>query len=336
MKLVADERSNSVLISGEPAARLRAKALIAHLDTPQQARRRYRRCVYLHYADAEKLAPKLKEQLSGVAAAAAGTGGAGAAARRPRPRRARTAQIWADPANNALVITAPPKVRRQINDIIDKLDIRRAQVLVEAIIVDVDITKSSELGVNWATWQESNGQTIPGATFLTPVGGASLVDLANAITNPHQHQFGAGEPARPGLGPRRQERHQLRGHAARAAQRHGHQRHRHALGADHGSPGSDHEGRGRGALRHRPVHQHRHRDRRHGEPVPDHPAEEVGTILKVTPQINEGDAIVLKIDIESSSVIPSPAGAVGHHHQQARDHHQCADRGWRHHRASAA
>ena len=92
--------------------------------------------------------------------------------------------MWSDPNNNALVITAPPKVRRQINDIIDKLDIRHAQVLVEAIIVDVDLAKSSELGVNWATWSESNGTTIPGATFLTPVGGASLVDLANAIVNP--------------------------------------------------------------------------------------------------------------------------------------------------------
>jgi general secretion pathway protein D len=57
-------------------------------------------------------------------------------------------------------------------------------VLVEAIIVDVDLSKDSELGVNWATWSESNGQTIPGATFLTPVGGASLVDLANAIASP--------------------------------------------------------------------------------------------------------------------------------------------------------
>ena len=60
--------------------------------------------------------------------------------------------------------------------------------------------------------------------------------------------------------------------------------------------------------------------------------EEVGTILKVTPQINEGDAIVLKIDIESSSVIAQPRRRRRHHHQQARNHHQCADRGRRHHR----
>ncbi len=182
LKLVADERSNSVLLSGEPGLRLRAKALIAHLDTPQQAGGDTR-VRYLSYADAEKLAPLLKEQLSGVAAAAAGTGGAGGAAN-PAAQESKSAQIWADPTNNALVITAPPKVMQQINAIIDKLDIRHAQVLVEAIIVDVDLAKSAELGVNWATWGENNGQTIPGATFLTPVGGASLVDLASAVANP--------------------------------------------------------------------------------------------------------------------------------------------------------
>ena len=54
--------------------------------------------------------------------------------------------VWADPTNNALVITAPPKIMRAVKDIIDKLDIRRPQVLVEAIIADVDLDKSAELG----------------------------------------------------------------------------------------------------------------------------------------------------------------------------------------------
>ncbi|HTY94224.1 MAG TPA: secretin N-terminal domain-containing protein, partial [Steroidobacteraceae bacterium] len=79
MKLVADERSNSVLISGEPGQRLRAKVLIAHLDTPQQGGGETV-VKYLRYADAEKLAPKLKEQISGVAAAAGAAGAAAPAA----------------------------------------------------------------------------------------------------------------------------------------------------------------------------------------------------------------------------------------------------------------
>ena len=82
-KVVADERSNSVLISGEQAQRLRIKALIAHLDTPLQSGGDTQ-VRYLHYADAEKLAAKLKEQITGVAAgrraARRRRGGAAAAA----------------------------------------------------------------------------------------------------------------------------------------------------------------------------------------------------------------------------------------------------------------
>ena len=48
---------------------------------------------------------------------------------------------------------------------VDKLDIRRAQVLVEAIIVDVSVNKNAELGVNWAVWSERRRQRIPLGTF---------------------------------------------------------------------------------------------------------------------------------------------------------------------------
>src|SRR5258708_8362515 len=79
MKVVADERSNSVLISGDQNQRLRIRALIAHLDTPLEAGGDTR-VRYLHYADADKIAPKLKEQITGISPAAAG-------ARRGAPRR---------------------------------------------------------------------------------------------------------------------------------------------------------------------------------------------------------------------------------------------------------
>jgi general secretion pathway protein D len=52
---------------------------------------------------------------------------------------------------NALIITAPPKIMKSLMAVIDKLDIRRAQVEVEAIIVEVDVNKSSNLGVQWIT-----------------------------------------------------------------------------------------------------------------------------------------------------------------------------------------
>lgn len=184
MKVVADERSNSVLISGDQNQRLRVRALVAHLDTPLESGGDTR-VRYLHYADAEKMAPKLKEQITGIAQATAAQGGSaagGGAANNPQAQAEKNSLVWADPANNALVITAPPKVMRQIMAIIDKLDIRRPQVLVEAIIADVDVSKDAELGVNWAAY--GSGSNVPAAGFVSPVGGSSIVDLAQAIENP--------------------------------------------------------------------------------------------------------------------------------------------------------
>ncbi|MGH8322417.1 MAG: type II secretion system secretin GspD [Steroidobacteraceae bacterium] len=182
MKVVADERSNSVLISGDQNQRLRIRALVAHLDTPLESGGDTR-VRYLHYADADKIAPKLKEQMTGIAQATAGaTGGAAGGASSPQAQAEKNSLIWADPANNALVITAPPKVMRQIMAIVDKLDIRRPQVLVEAIIADVDVTKDAELGVNWAVY--GKGSNVPAAGFVSPVAGTSIVDLATAIQNP--------------------------------------------------------------------------------------------------------------------------------------------------------
>ena len=57
--------------------------------------------------------------------------------------------IWADVSTNALIMTAPPKIMKNLMAVIDKLDIRRAQVQVEALIVEVDVNKSSNLGVQW-------------------------------------------------------------------------------------------------------------------------------------------------------------------------------------------
>ncbi len=88
--------------------------------------------------------------------------------------------VWADVQNNALVITAPPKIMRQIMGILDKLDIRRRQVLVEAIIVEVNSDKTADFGVNWAEFTKGNG-TVPAASFVSPVCGSSIVDLANSV-----------------------------------------------------------------------------------------------------------------------------------------------------------
>lgn len=169
--LVADARTNSVLIGGDMNERLRLRTLIAHLDTPledggdTQVR-------YLRYADAEELATKLQQHFTaqtqsatGQAAAPAGIDGIG---------------VWADTQTNALVINAPPKVMRSTNQIIDKLDIRRAQVLVEAIIVEVTIDKSKELGVSVAV--EASGSNAPIAVTNFPDFLAGVVQLGSAVS----------------------------------------------------------------------------------------------------------------------------------------------------------
>ena len=95
--------------------------------------------------------------ITGGAPAAGGAGGGGGVA----ASADRSTTIWAEPETNALVITAPAKVMRSLMAVVDKLDIRRAQVLVEAIIVDVQVNKNAELGVNWAVWSEDDGTRIP-------------------------------------------------------------------------------------------------------------------------------------------------------------------------------
>ena len=155
--LVADPRTNSVLIGGDKSERLRLRALIAHLDTPledggdTQVR-------YLRYADAEELAGKLQEHYANIQQSAAGAAAAGT--------NLEKVSVWADTQTNALVINAPPKRMRSLMQIVDKLDIRRAQVLVEAIIVEVIADENNELGVSWAV--EGSGSDAPIAVTNFP------------------------------------------------------------------------------------------------------------------------------------------------------------------------
>jgi general secretion pathway protein D len=182
--LVADARTNSVLIGGDRADRLRLRTLIAHLDTPledggdTQVR-------YLRYADAEELATKLQQHFQGQVAAAQGAGGAAAA-----PSRNGEVSVWADTQTNAIVVNAPPKMMRSLMQIVDKLDIRRAQVLVEAIIVEVIADKTAELGITWA---------VEGAASTTPIGATNFPDFGSGVVQLAGAAAGGGEtPVDPG------------------------------------------------------------------------------------------------------------------------------------------
>ena len=309
VKVVADERSNSVLVAGDESQRLRIRALIAHLDTPLGSGGDTR-VRYLHYADADKLAPKLKEQITGIAqAAAGGPGGGPAQGATPTAQAERNAMVWADPTTNSLVITAPPKIMKAVMDIIDKLDIRRPQVLVEAIIADIDMDKDSELGVNWAAF--ANGTNVPVGSFVSPVGGTSIVDLAGAIENPASVSTTLLQGTTLGVG-------RVSGSGLNFA----------AILRAIRSDTDDNVIATPSAM----TMDNQEAELKVAQEVPfitgqytsgtavtggqvnpfqTIQREEVGTILKITPTISaEGTALMLKISIESSTLGQKPAGAV--------------------------
>jgi len=173
-RVVADERTNSILLSGETSQRLRLRTLITHLDTPLEAGGDTQ-VRYLNYADAEKLAAKLKEQTAAGAAAQGGAQGAAGGVDK-------SVTIWAEPETNALVITAPPKTMRSLMSVIDRLDVRRAQVIIEALLVEVSRDATRDLGINWFV-DGTNDNFLIGL-FNSPIAGTSLADVAAAIDDP--------------------------------------------------------------------------------------------------------------------------------------------------------
>jgi len=192
-RITADTRTNSVLVLGEPAHRLQVAAWVSSLDTPLAQGGGEPEVVYLKFGDAETLAPLLKEFATGIAqaeaVAAAGGVPAGGGAAAPAPTASssatdRSTTILAEPSTNALIVTAPPKMMRELKAIIGRLDVPRAQVFIEAIIAEVSTDKASDLGVNWGLFQNDDGQIIPGGGFIAPAGGASIVDLGAIAANP--------------------------------------------------------------------------------------------------------------------------------------------------------
>lgn len=138
--LIADERTNSILMGGGKSGRLRLRAIISHLDTPLESGGNTR-VIYLRYAQAEEMV----KVLTGVSKSVEKQG-KGKSAGAPNKI---VVNIQADEATNALVITAPPDVFRSLESVIKQLDVRRAQVLIETVIADVSENLSAELGVQW-------------------------------------------------------------------------------------------------------------------------------------------------------------------------------------------
>ncbi|EGM77114.1 general secretion pathway protein D [Rheinheimera sp. A13L] len=175
-KIVADERTNSVIVSGERQARERVVALVQRLDAELESQGNTR-VYYLKYAKAEDLV----KVLQGVSASiVAETQGAATQAQGARTAgKGRDVSIEAHAESNSLVITAQPDVMRSLEDVIRQVDIRRAQVLVEAIIVEVADNAGANLGVQWISatggMQQFNNGVVPVSAIAAGAAAARTV-----------------------------------------------------------------------------------------------------------------------------------------------------------------
>jgi len=167
-QIAADERTNSVLVSGSLNNRLRYRALIAHLDTPNDEGGDTR-VRYLNYADAEELATSLQTQFGVASATGEGTTGPTGGV-----------SIWADVGTNSLIVNAPAAVLQDMMAVIDKLDIPRAQVKVDAIIVEVSEDRSGQLGITWALQGANSNQGVGITNFGSTTTGVAQLAASSA------------------------------------------------------------------------------------------------------------------------------------------------------------
>ena len=290
IKINADERTNSILLIGERTERLKYRAIIADLDSPVESGGNTH-VVYLRYADAKNIATILgnvgqqvmKAEAKNVGAGG-GTGGAGG----------ESVNVQADEESNALVITAPASIYPSLRSVIQQLDIPRAQVHIEAIIAEVSLDTSQEIGVQWAAFDEdtalfssqfsASGTTIGsvidgnlpdgGLLGLGSIqdGGLSFVTLIRALSGDGETNL-LSTPSIVTLD--NQEAEIIVGQNVPFV-----------TGQSTGASSDT------------------------NNPFTTVERQDIGISLKVKPQINEGDAITLEIEQEVSSIAASSSGAV--------------------------
>ncbi|MCG3200272.1 MAG: hypothetical protein NFCOHLIN_00120 [Gammaproteobacteria bacterium] len=294
--VVADERTNSLIIGGDRETRLQLRTLISHLDTPINVQSNVE-VIYLRNAVAKDLLETLKEvgkkldtRSAQDAAAAAAQGAATAAPAGGAPE----VQIYADEATNALILQGSPERIREMRGIIQALDIRRAQVHVEGVIAEVSAGKAAELGVQWRTNNPDDG-FLGGIIFP----GTSAGNI-QSITPP---TFTLGTGLTLGF---------LEGATVRALLR--------ALATDSATnvlatPSlvtMDNEEAEITVGQNVPFITGQYTTTGAGEgvtnPFQTVERKDIGVLLKVKPQINEGDTVKLTLEQEVSSISPDTSG----------------------------
>ncbi len=191
-QFIAYGRTNTVLIQAEPGEIEHFHRLIAALDVPDRGPDSVE-VVPLRFATATDLMPVLQGVLTGesVPHESSGNGNSGEgrghgvaprpegmAAAAPSAATPGASNIQADEATNTLIIQAPTRQLKMLREVITKLDVRRNQVLVEGIIAELSTSRQAELGVQWRTSQPNTG-IVTGGTFS---GGVVAPDLTKALT----------------------------------------------------------------------------------------------------------------------------------------------------------
>jgi len=286
--IVADQRTNNIIINAPSTLLPQLRALIAHLDAPVAQMTGNTKVVYLHYANAQLLAPIIADMAAAQASHKATAS--------PADTAPVLISVQAEIDTNALVITAPEAVLQPILSVIKQLDVRRAQVLVEAIIAEISSSKAAELGVQWALGADS----LAGTTSF----GASGSNIIQLTANPLSvgsgftlgvGQFGAGQL---GIGAL------LRVLASDASTNiistpslltMDNQEAEIVVGQNVPFVTGQYSSTGSGSTPNAPFQTIKRED--------------VGLRLKIKPQINQGDAISLEIFQEISSIAPSSASA---------------------------
>ncbi|USW97734.1 type II secretion system secretin GspD [Pseudomonas proteolytica] len=178
-QVVADPRSNALLVRGSADSRQRVRALLKQLDQPQNALRPSNTVVmYLRHANAAEVV-KVLRGLSQDTPGAGGEGVAGEGAPKQMAVSASGIRMESEEGTNAVVMVGPDSEIAAYRTIVEQLDIRRAQVVVEAIIAEVSDTRAQELGVQWLFLGDSFGG---GAVNFTN-GGTSIAGLAGAAAS---------------------------------------------------------------------------------------------------------------------------------------------------------
>lgn len=201
--IAVDERSNSILIGGPKNIRLRMRIIIAQLDAPESTSAGNTEVIYLRYLEAKTFAPllgKIAQNILGKDNSSGGSNGgsqfeisntvnAGSQSNSSKNVSKEivinSSNIQAEPSTNAIIITAPPALMRALKSVIAKLDIRPAEVLVEAIIAEVDESNISSLGIQWGGRSKINKHNhsnlvrrfVPALEEQNPSEGPSVTDF---------------------------------------------------------------------------------------------------------------------------------------------------------------